>query len=412
MKPSVLFVAFHYPPIQMSSGVHRTVAFSRYLADKDWDVSVLTVSKSAYSNVNNLSEELIPQKVKVLRAFSFDTARDLAFKGKYFSWMAQPDRWLSWTASAVCKGWWELRKNPTQIIVSTYPIATAHIIGYLLHKITGRTWVADLRDPMLQENYPTDKTRRRIFQWIEKKIVKHASFAVLTSPGAIELYRQRYPKLPDNFWHLIPNGFDEQVFTGLQPSEPKLPNEKYTILHSGTIYPEERDPTQLFAALQQLKTQQPVIASKINVVLRATGHDSLFTSQIKQYGIEDIVKLLPSLDYRSAAAEMLDADALLLLQGASCNFQTPAKAYEYIRAKRPLLVLAPEESDTYQLVKQTNVAVQAELNDTAQIADALKMLVKQLDNNNFHFLASEDIQKFSREAGAAMLANALSELQR
>jgi glycosyltransferase involved in cell wall biosynthesis len=411
MKPSVLFVAFHYPPIQMSSGVHRTVAFSRYLADNDWNVSVLTVNQSAYNSVNNLSSELIPKNVQVIRAFSFDTARDLSFKGKYFSWMAQPDRWLTWVVSAVYKGWRHLRKDRAQVIVSTYPIATAHIIGYLLHKLTGRVWVADLRDPMLQDNYPSDPTRRRIFQWIESKIVKHASLAILTSPGAIELYRQRYSAMPESFWRLIPNGFDEQVFAGLQKSSLVASQKKYTILHSGTIYPEERDPTQLFVALQQLKEQHPAISGKIAVVLRATGHDNLFTAQLKQYQIEDMVQLLPSLDYRSAAAEMLDADALLLLQGESCNYQTPAKAYEYIRAQRPLLVLAPKESDTYTLVKQTNVALQANLNSSAEIVETLALLVSRLDQNNFQFLSLEDVNKFSRQYGAAMLQHALAELQ-
>jgi hypothetical protein len=410
MKKSILFVAFHYPPIQMSSGVHRTVAFSRQLAEQNWDVSVLTVNTSVYDNINNIAEQLIPTGVEVLRARCFDTARDLSVKGRYLSWMAQPDRWLSWLPFALWRGWRHCRKRDCQIIISTYPIATAHIIGYLLHKITGKAWVADLRDPMLQTDYPTDPLRRRIFGWIEEKIVQHARFAVLTSPGAIDLYRRNYPQKPADFWRLITNGYDEMVFRGLAAQAETPARSHYVLLHSGTIYPSERDPSHLFKALQRLKNEQPAFANRLKIRLRATGHDELFKTIIANNKIEDMVELAPALDYRAAAEEMLAADALLLLQAASCNYQTPAKAYEYIRARRPVLVLAPSESDTNQLMLQSKVAIQAGLDDTSEIYAALQQLVSKLDQQAFTYLSDDEVQRFSRSEGAQQLQHSLMEL--
>jgi hypothetical protein len=410
MKKSVLFVAFHYPPIQMSSGVHRTVAFSRQLAEQNWDVSVLTVNTSVYDNINNIAEQLIPSGVEVLRARCFDTARDLSIKGRYLSWMAQPDRWQSWLPFALWHGWRHCKQRDCQIIISTYPIATAHIIGYLLHKITGKAWVADLRDPMLQTDYPTDQLRRRIFRWIEGKIVRHARFAVLTSPGAIDLYRNRYPQKHADFWRLITNGYDETVFKGLAAPAETPARQHYVLLHSGTIYPAERDPSHLFKALQQLKNEQPAIANRLKIRLRATGHDDLFKTMLANSNIEDMVELAPALDYRAAAKEMLSVDGLLLLQAASCNYQTPAKAYEYIRAKRPVLVLAPTESDTNQLMLQSRVAIQAGLDDASAIYGALQLLVRQLDQQSFTYLSDDEVRRFSRSEGARQLQQSLMEL--
>jgi hypothetical protein len=410
MKPSVLFVAFHYPPIQMSSGVHRTVAFSRHLAENGWDVSVLTVDTATYDNVNKIADKLIPQGVQVLRARCFDAARDLSIKGRYLSWLAQPDRWQSWIPFAVWRGWRHCRQHNCQVIVSTYPIATAHIIGYLLHKVTGKPWIADLRDPMLQIDYPSDPIRRRIFRWIEQKIITHAKFAILTSPGAVDLYRNSYPEKPKEFWHLISNGFDEEIFRGLETSSIPKTNTRYILLHSGTVYPHERDPKHLFQALQRLKTEQPSLASRLIIRLRATGHDALFQSMLSHYQIQDIVELVPALDYRAAAQEMFNVDALLLLQASNCNYQTPAKAYEYIRAKRPILVLAPKTSDTFQLIVQSNVAIQAELDDTQAIYEALQLLVHRLDQQSFVYLSDAEVQRFSRATGAEQLHNDLSEL--
>ena len=99
--------------------------------------------------------------------------------------------------------------------------------------------------------------------------------------------------------------------------------------------------------------------------------------------------------------------ALLLLQAADCNYQTPAKAYEYIRAGKPVLVLSPEPSDTWQLMVQTGKSVRAELDDSAQIAAALQDVITSTiytENSN------TDTTGFSREHGAEILHKLASEL--
>ncbi len=406
MAKSVLYVAFHYPPIQMSSGVHRSLVFSRYLAQQQLQVTVLTVDPKAYSSVN--MQQQPPAGINVLRCFALDTARHLTIKGRYFGWMAQPDRWISWLPSAVLQGYKLLRKNKDSVIISTYPIATAHIIGYFVHRLTGSPWIADLRDPMLQDGYPADPLRKRIFAWIEQKIIHHASAAILTSPGAIELYKKRYPAVADDFWHHIPNGYDEQIFTNL-PAWPSRNDGKFKLLHSGTIYPQERDPTALFDAISMLKQQQPNLAATLVVVLRATGHDELYAQQIAKRNIADIVELAPAIDYRSAAAEMLDANALLLLQADDCNYQTPAKAYEYIRARKAVLVLSPEESDTWQLMAVTGGAIRADLDQSEQI---YHQLVSLLMLPKTPTITEKEIEEYSREKGAERLYQLLNKYER
>ncbi len=390
----------------MSSGVHRSVVFSRYLAAQQMDVSVLTVHPRAYTSINK--KQQTPADVKVYRCFALDTARHLTIKGRYFGWMAQPDRWISWMPAAIWRGYKLLQRNNDAVIISTYPIATAHIIGYLLHRLTGKQWLADLRDPMLQDNYPTDPIRKRIFRWIEHKIINHASAAILTSPGAVTLYQQRYPDLPTEFWQYIPNGYDEITFTDL-PEWPAENDNRFKLLHSGTIYPSERDPRSLFDAVVLLKQQQPQLASRLRIVLRATGHDELYKRQLAERNISEIVELASAIDYRLAAAEMLNADALLLLQASDCNYQTPAKAYEYIRAQKPVLVLAPVESDSWLLMKQTKISKRADLDDKESILEALIILMTQSEQTK---LPASEIATFSREEGAISLERLINNLSK
>jgi hypothetical protein len=215
--PSVLYIAFHYPPILGSSGVHRTLAFTRHLENNGWEVKVLTASLKAYHNWSESQLSFIPKNVQVIRAFARDVSRHFSWRGKYLNQMALPDNWQSWIVGGVFSGLFSILKNKPDVIVSTYPIASAHIIAYVLHRITGVPWVSDLRDPMAQVGYPTDPLKKKIYEWIERKIVKHCRFAIVTAPGAKVLYQQRFPEIADDFWQIIPNGYDEKLFEKIKP---------------------------------------------------------------------------------------------------------------------------------------------------------------------------------------------------
>ena len=400
MTKRLLYIAYHFPPIQISSGVHRTLAFCRYFANHQFDVTVLTASEKAYTAFNHKNDKLIPNNIKVIRAFARDTARHFSIKGRYLSWMALPDRWQSWIVAGVVRGWFYIRKQKPDVIISTYPIASAHFIGFFLHKLTGTPWIADFRDPMLQHDYPTNTSLRKLFGWIEKKAAKHCRHIVFTSPGALELYKQRYPDVASDVWQVLPNGYDDALFDMVNIAPNKAPINKVRLLHSGTIYPSERDPRPFFTAIAELKTQLPELSEKLHVILRSTGHDALFRPVLQQLNIEDIVSLAPALNYVEALEEMLSVEALLLMQASNCNYQTPAKAYEYIRAKKPVLALTDITGDTARLILQSQVAELAPLDDVSQICMAIRNLLTKLENGQYHYLPDEKIETFSRNQQA------------
>lgn len=402
MKKRILYIAFHFPPIQISSGVHRTLAFTRYFAEQNDDVTVLTVSTKAYASSNDKNLSLIPSDINVLRCYARDTATHFSFRKKYLSWMALPDRWQSWIFGGLLKGLRHIRQNRPDVIISTYPIASAHFIGYFLHRITGIPWVADFRDPMLQNGYPANPRVRKLFGWIERKAAKHCRHIIFTSPGALDLYKARYPSVHSDVWQVLPNGYDKTLFDMV----PEMPlaetanvknNDKVTILHSGAIYPSERDPVPFFNAIASLKKNQPELYKKLNIVLRSTGHDQLFQPILQKLAIDDAVTLAPALNYVEALEEMLSTDVLLLMQASNCNYQTPAKAYEYIRAKKPVLALTDACGDTAKLILQSKVAELAPLNDSAQIYDAIVNILANLQSKQYRYLSQSDIATYSRE---------------
>lgn len=399
---AVLYIAYHYPPVLGSSGVHRTLAFTRHLNDNGWDTSVLTASLKGYDNWSQEQFKFIPDGINVIRAFCRNTSKHFSFKGKYLSWMALPDNWQSWIVGGVISGLNTIRKNRPDVIVSTYPIASAHIIAYVLHKLTGVPWVADLRDPMAQDDYPSDPRKKKIFEWIERKAVKHCSNVILTAPGAVDFYRSKFPQVDKDFWQLVPNGFDQTLFENLMPDElvagpSAKASHKLVLLHSGVIYPSERDPSSLFAALAELKTAGVIDEGNFELRLRATGHDANYQPVLKTLGIDSLVKLEPPIPYQAALNEMLDVDALLLLQAENCNYQIPAKAYEYIRVQKPILALTPEEGDTGKLLLKTGTAWLAPLDDKAKIVQAMSDFLVKVRTSEFTPLSDDDANRYSRQ---------------
>jgi len=432
-SPAVLMVAFHYPPIHISSGVQRTLAFSRYLPDEGWRPLVLTAHPRVDTEPSADLLKEVPANLIVTRAFACDSARHLALRGRYWGLLALPDRWVGWWLGGLFSGLKMIWQQRPKVIFSTYPVATAHLIGLTLQRLTGLPWVADFRDSMTEPNYPREARRRRVYLWLERRVVQAASRVIFTTPGAVRMYQQRYPDLPAQRWILIPNGYNEAIFSELEVELAGLAggngaagfneatgfNEEMgtgeaegasqkrrplTLLHSGLLYPEERDPRCFFSALAALKRSGSIDAQQLNIVLRASGHDDGYRVMLAEYGIEDLVLLAPALDYRAALTEMLQVDGLLILQASGCNHQVPAKIYEYFRAGKPILALTDPAGDTAQTMRQMQLTTIAPLDDSEAIATQLLAFIAAIDSGCAQVASQVEAEKYSRRAASTVLA--------
>jgi len=408
----LLMVAFHYPPIRGSSGVQRTLKFSRYLPSLGWQPIVLTAHPRAYASVGDEQLSEIPAEVPVERAFALDTARHLSIRGAYVRWMAWPDRWATWWLGAIPAGLRLIRRHRPQYIWSTFPIATAHLIGLTLHRLTGVPWIADFRDSMTEDNYPRDPRTRKIYLAIERRAVRHACRLVFVADSTRRMYLERYPELRPERCLLIPNGYDESDFADPIFAAPaaEAPNSPLRLLHAGTLYPEERDARPFLRALARLKGEGTLDAADARFEFRASGADRHYGAIIDDLGIGDLVKLLPGVPYHDALQECARADALLLFQGQSCDHQIPAKLYEYLRVGRPILALTTERGDTGTLLRQTGGGTIIDMADEEAIHSALPGFLKAVRAQTHPAADRSTVERFTRFNQTRDLARNLAEL--
>src|SRR4029453_1880584 len=140
-----------------------------------------TAHPRAYPQTARESVREIPSSLEVHRAFALDAARHLAVSGSFPRVLALPDRWWSWSLGAVPAGLRLIRRFNPDVLWTTYPGATAHLIGAALHRLTAIPWVAVFRDPMAQDDSPADPLTHKTFEWIERRTLKACAKAIFTA---------------------------------------------------------------------------------------------------------------------------------------------------------------------------------------------------------------------------------------
>lgn len=413
MSKRALLVAFHFPPQAQSSGVHRMLGFARHLRNYGWEPLVLSAKAIAYSVRNDVQIAALPSNLRVKRALGLDTKRHLGLFGRYPEVLALPDRWITWCLFAVPVGLWMIRRYKPAVILSTYPIPTALLIGLILQRFTGLPWVADFRDPMLQDDYPSSERQRRVYRWLERQVIYKCHQAIFTTRGTLEFYRQRYPESLHSKFAVIENGYDEDAFNALSFHRPSQLREKstcLTLVHSGTLYSTDRDPSAFFEAISLLKLQGKVDSLSLRVILRGTGDDPYFRRIAANYGVADIVKVEPAVTYYSALQEMLDADALLVFQGPTVNTQIPAKIYEYFRARKPICGLVEPSGEAARTLVAAGFTHLVSPNDAVAISFTLDDFLLQVRRGTAHIADNETVAKSCRTHRAAELAQVFDQL--
>jgi glycosyltransferase involved in cell wall biosynthesis len=271
-------------------------------------------------------------------------------------------------------------------------------------------WIADLRDPMAQDGYPSDQRVRRAYLSIERAIFSRARRVTVTSAGTAALYRERYPHYPSDAIAVIPNGFDEQAFAHLpHPTDPREQpnNSRLQFVHSGLLYPKERNPTAFFDAVAELRDEGRLDATAVEFVFRGSGHEAQYQQQLQQLRLQGLVELRPAIPYAEALREMAGADACMLFQASNCNQQIPAKLYEYLYCRKPIFALTDPIGDTGRLLAELNVSPITPLDDKQQIKAALPEYIRRLQQQQVAVPRVEQVMRYSRRTLTQELASLL-----
>ncbi len=406
-----LFVVFHFPPEASSSGVLRTLKYAKYLADFGWRVTVLTLQRSAYEIVDETLEKQIPAGVKVIRTRYLNTKRHLSVLRRYPAVLAVPDSWIGWFPWAVQAGSRAYHTDPYDLIYSTSPHATAHLIAARLAATTGRPWVMDFRDPWYEE--PPEPGTPWIVHWfarrLERRAVARATAIVTSTPQLRDDLMARYGDLVRNKIRCIFNGYDEADFDALPPRAAAAGG-NLQIVHAGNINAEFRDPIPLFRALRHAADEGLIDLDKVRLRFIGPGDyasSAAVRSTIEQLGMQNQVAFEARIPYEQALEQIVSADLLLLMQASDDTVGlVPAKLFEYLRAGRPVMALV-RKGAAQSVLEQTNGGWAIDPADESALQNAVKEVFESWSNGTLdeRSASPEALAHYSRHSLTRELAH-------
>jgi hypothetical protein len=268
---------------------------------------------------------------------------------------------------------------------------------------------------MAHDGFPPDPRSWQSYLSIEAEVVAHARMCMFTTPGAARMYQQRYPAAASRML-VLENGYDEESFLAAAQM-PKSANsvapgpKPLVLLHSGVVYPSERDPTQLFVALGRSHAAGTLRPADLRIRFRAAEHDRYLTELAQAHGAQDFIEVCPAIPYREALAEMMAVDALLVLQARNCNDQIPAKVYEYLRAGKPILALTDPAGDTAGALRLAGLNDIVRLDAAQEIGQALPPLVRGWRAGQAVLAQGDAVQKASRRERCVAFVKLLNKIK-
>ncbi len=405
----VLMVAHQFPPVG-GSGVQRTTKFVKYLRLFGWEPVVFTrdIKGMPLKDESLLSD--IPDGVKIVRTRPWNFAElpgVLSLPGKFINRRVLiPDGERLWQLFGRKKAAETAAREGVDLIYTTsYPYSD-HLMGLYLKKRFPRIpWVADFRDEWTKNpnilDYNYNRLRMSIERDMEAKVLETADFVIANTPVMMENFLEGREHLKDKFT-VIPNGYDEEDFIGLNDSPPH--NSRFTVTYTGLLYG-RRCPDTFMKALSQLIQDGLVDRSKVLLRLIGSFKSGYIEGLTKKYMLDGVVEKLPYMKHRDSIQHLLNSDALLLLAGTGEEAFYLGKIFEYMRTGRPILAVVPEKGAASRLVRESATGCVSDSTDVSGTAEnILKLYSDWLQGKNSLSPNRKLIESFERKVLTENLA--------
>jgi glycosyltransferase involved in cell wall biosynthesis len=430
-----LLITYYWPP-SGGGGVVRWLKMSRYFREFGWEPIIYTPENGetpAYDE--SLLKEIPPgletwktpiwepyswykrflgrkSEDKVYSGFINEGKKEslaqkisVFIRGNFFI----PDARAFWIRPSIRFLVKKLKENPVEVIVSTGPPHSMHLIARAVSKESGIPWVADFRDPWTKIDFYKDLRLTAMadarHHYLEKRVLLEADRVVAATWRTAEEFESICGRKDVE---VITNGFDHADFAS--PEQVVL-DEKFSIAHIGSMN-KDRSPDALWQAIADLLKSHPDLQKHLH--LRFIGPtDFSVKASLQRYGLENYAEFIPFVPHTEAVKYQQQSRVLLMVvnDAPDSQMRIPGKLYEYLAARRPILAIGIPESDSAKVLKMSRSGEMFHFGDQVGISSQLKTLYQ-------HFLEGQDqvapqgIQQFTRQYTAGEYAKLLERVRK
>jgi glycosyltransferase involved in cell wall biosynthesis len=431
IKNRVLIITYYWPP-SGGAGVQRWLKFAKYLPEFGVEPVIYTPSNPESPVEDNSLLEDIPSDIKVIKRKIFEpysfykvfTGKSLkqkvnagfiqenkktGFLESIAVWIRGnlfiPDARKFWIKPSVKFLKKYIAENQIDVLISTGPPHSMHLIALQLKKKLNIPWIADFRDPWTKVDYyhllKTGKRADKKHRKLEQKVIRSADTVLTVSQS----WAKDLEQLGGENVKIITNGYDASDFK----NTPNRVDDAFSIVHIGTIH-KERNPHNLWIVLKELLHENPDLQSKLKIKLIGKVDFSVL-EEIKAQGLEQCTERISYIPHCDIPGQMMRSRVLLLLisRFPGSSGMIPGKVFEYLASGRPLLMLGNTQGDTARLIREMGVGKVCEYEDSKQIKSAIVHLFQwyQADTDS---VESIDIKQFERKELTRSLAELIDAL--
>ncbi|HEX7557471.1 MAG TPA: glycosyltransferase, partial [Leptolinea sp.] len=325
-----------------------------------------------------------------------------------------PDRVITWLPFALRQGRKIVKNEGIDVLFATCPPYSVALIGALMKRLTGKPLILDYRDDWIDT--PPFQSKPKLIRMIERRMeswtVKTADRVTLVTEWSRQAFLDRYPLEPKDKFIFISNGCDLEEFSGLNSLTAAPKNQKFTIVHTGSLNDSinwTRIPMALFQAVHHILQSQPELTEKLSV--NFTGFLPERQKQlVTELGLTGVVNELGFLPRDEWLKCMQEAGMLLVINYDDWSTIIPGKIYEYWAVGGPPILLLSYPGAATDFVERHNLGFAFEPYDVDKIEQTILNIYRQSKTDSPLKIKTDGIEAFDRQALTNQLARVLSTL--
>lgn len=433
----VLIISYYWPPTG-GSGVQRWVKFAKYLPEEDWQPVIYTPENPEQLAVDASLEAEVPSEAEVIRTRITEpyalykkvlrrsghskeavevnpvNAQNKSFLQKAAMWVRgnffRPDPRCLWIRPSVRYLKKYLEEHPVDLIVTTGPPQSMHMIGLRLAKETGLPWVADFRDPWTKIFYfkhlSMTPATERWHKKMEKAVLDEASAVVAVSP----LVQQEFQAMTDTPVELITNGFDECDFPSEKDTEAYGgPDKDFTITHTG-LFAADGNPTVLWDVLREKYQADDDFRKQLRIKLIGKNDEQILKA-LKDRGLQEALTDMGYQPHSVAVEQQRKASILILPLRKEPEYKAvlPGKLFEYMASERPVLGIGQPDGAMAMILGEAKTGTVLDWDDKKGISEYIEKCWKMHLEGRLTTVGA-DISRFTRRSTTRQMAGLFDRL--
>jgi len=309
-----------------------------------------------------------------------------------------PDARIAWVKPSVDFLQKYIKENRVDIIITTGPPHSLHLIGLALKDTLNIPWIADFRDPWTSIHYHKslrlNKSSQKKHKDLERLVLNSADCIVVTSPSTKKEFEQ-ITKVPIE---VITNGYD------ISENSIITPDKYFSIVHVGSLL-SERNPIVLWKVLADIANENKLFANDLKIRLAGTVSKDILES-IQEQGLGENCDVLGYVSHQEAIQLQHNAQLLLLVEidRPETKAIIPGKVFEYLAAMRPILALGPRDSDVIDIIKETKSGHYFSNDEELLLKEKIKSFYSAFKKGSLT-IDSQNISKYSRRELTLVMSN-------